>query len=238
MSAEERDETRFAVSAPGGETHAILQRAVAPAQALFVYAHGAGGHRAHPTTRALAAALGARGIDVARFDFLSRARGRTAPDRMPVLMETFRAVVAALRERCASPRLLLGGQSMGGRTASLLAAEGFECAGLLLFAYPLHPAGRPESLRDEHLARIGVPVLCCNGTRDDLCRRELMEAVVARLPASFAMHWLLGADHGFHVRKSSGRTDAEVTAEVAERAAQWIGQLDSTAPSSTRGTES
>ncbi len=236
MSTKEGGETRFAVSAPGGETHAVLERAAGPAQALFVYAHGAGGHMEHPTTRALAAALVARGIDVARFDFLYRARGRSAPDRMPVLIETFRAVVEALRERCAPSRLLLGGQSMGGRTASLLAAEGFECAGLLLFAYPLHPTGRPESLRDEHLARIGVPVLCCNGTRDDLCRRELMEAVVARLPASFTLHWLAGADHGFHVQKRSERTDAEVLVEVAERAAQWIAHLDATPSKSTRGT--
>ena len=111
---------------------------------------------------------------------------------------------------------------MGGRAASMLAADGFACAGLLLFAYPLHPAGKPEKLRDAHLSSIKVPVLCLNGTRDALCRRDLMESVLATVRAPWEMHWLEGADHSFHVPKSSGRTDAQVLDEIGMVSRLWL----------------
>jgi uncharacterized protein len=93
----------------------------------------------------------------------------------------------------------------------------------LLLAYPLHPAGKPEQLRDAHLPQIRVPVLCFNGTRDALCRRELMEQVLGTL--SWQMHWLEGADHSFHVLKSSGRTDDAVLKEVAAVSRGWLSRL-------------
>jgi hypothetical protein len=114
---------------------------------------------------------------------------------------------------------------MGGRAASMLAADGFPCDGLLLLAYPLHPAGKPEELRDAHLAKIKVPVLCLNGTRDALCRRDLMESVVDRLTSGWTMHWLEGADHSFHVLKGSGRSDGEVLNEIAEACSSWTSGL-------------
>jgi predicted alpha/beta-hydrolase family hydrolase len=114
---------------------------------------------------------------------------------MPVLKESVAAVANRVRDR---RKLILGGRSMGGRAASMLAADGFACDGLLLLAYPLHPADKPENLRDAHLAQIRVPVLCFNGTRDPLCRRDLMEPVLARL--SWRMHWLEGATHSFRVK--------------------------------------
>jgi predicted alpha/beta-hydrolase family hydrolase len=113
---------------------------------------------------------------------------------------------------------------MGGRAASMLAADGFDCDGLLLLAYPLHPAVNPEILRDAHLAQIRVPVLCLNGTRDALCRRDLMDRALAGL--SWQMHWLDGADHSFHVLKSSGRTDDDVFREVTEVSGAWLSQLN------------
>ncbi len=111
---------------------------------------------------------------------------------------------------------------MGGRAASMLAADGFACDRMLLLAYPLHPAGEPAKLRDAHLSRIVVPVLCFNGTRDSLCRRDLMDAVVARLGGNFRMHWLEGADHSFHVTKASGRTDADVLDEIGTTTRAWL----------------
>ena len=114
---------------------------------------------------------------------------------------------------------------MGGRAASMLAARGFACDGLLLLAYPLHPAGRPDQLRTAHLPDIRVPVLCLSGTRDDLCRRDLMEAALREVTTDWTMHWLEGADHSFHVLKSSGRTDAEVMAEAADAASSWLERL-------------
>ena len=144
---------------------------------------------------------------------------------MPVLKASIAEVVARVREERAPRRLVIGGRSMGGRAASMLAADGFECDGLLLLAYPLHPAGQPEKLRDAHLARIGIPVLCLNGTRDALCDRNLMEPIVSGLNR-WQMHWLEGADHSFHVLKSSGRTDDDVMAEVGNTARDWRSRLD------------
>ena len=173
---------------------------------------------------ALGKALAARGVEVVRFNFPYRDNGSGRPDPMPVLMECIHCVVARTRKELNPERLFIGGRSMGGRAASMLAAEGFDCDGLLLFAYPLHPAGKPEKLRDAHLPRIRVPVLCFNGTRDALCRRDLMERALAGVQASWQMHWLEGADHSFQVLKSSGRDDAQVMEEVGEVTASWLEQ--------------
>jgi predicted alpha/beta-hydrolase family hydrolase len=167
---------------------------------------------------ALSSVLSAIGLEVVRFNFPYREKGSRRPDPMPVLM---RSIVSQAEKLAGKNRLLLGGRSMGGRAASMLAAEGFACEGLMLFAYPLHPAGRPEKLRDAHLERIPVPVLCFNGTRDALCDRILMEKTVSGLKG-WTMHWLEGADHSFHVLKSSGRTDGEVLQEVGDGAARWL----------------
>ena len=98
------------------------------------------------------------------------------------------------------------------------------CDGLLLLAYPLHPEGKPEQLRDAHLPAITVSTLCINGTRDALCRRDLMEPVLARVGPRFHMHWLEGADHSWHVLKSSGRTDADVLDEAGRACEEWLAQ--------------
>ena len=173
---------------------------------------------------ALGRVLAARGVEVVRFNFPYRDNGSGRPDPMPVLKECIRSVVARTRKELHPARLFIGGRSMGGRAASMLAADGFDCDGLLLFAYPLHPAGKPEKLRDAHLPRIRVPVLCFNGTRDALCRRDLMERAIAGVQAPWQMHWLEGADHSFHVLKSSKRDDAQVMEEVGEATARWLGQ--------------
>jgi predicted alpha/beta-hydrolase family hydrolase len=152
---------------------------------IFICAHGAGGHKDDRGMLALDETLSGIGLEVVRFNFPYREKGRKIPDPMPVLK-------AAIAERASSQKVIIGGRSMGGRAASMLAADGFACLGLLLFAYPLHPAGQPEKLRVAHLPDIKVPVLCFNGTRDELCRRDLMEQHV---PAAWDMQWLQGADH-------------------------------------------
>ena len=141
---------------------------------------------------------------------------------MPRLKRCLEAVVSRTRKELGPRRLIIGGRSMGGRAASMLAADGMACDALLLLAYPLHPAGKPEQLRDAHLPQIKVPVLCFNGTRDALCRRDLMESALASVRAPWEMHWLEGADHSFHVPKSSGRTDADVLEEVGDASQRWL----------------
>jgi uncharacterized protein len=175
-------------------------------------------------TRAAQTLAGA-GFNVVRFNFPYREKGSGRPDPMPVLKAAVAEAAARARRELAPRKLIIGGRSMGGRAASMLAADGFECDGLLLLAYPLHPAGRPERLRDAHLPRIGVPVLCLNGTRDALCERGLMDPIVSGL-SGWQMHWLEGADHSFHVLKSSGRTDEQVMQEVGTTARSWLSGLN------------
>lgn len=209
------------------EISAAVDRATtAEARDVFVCAHGAGGHMDDRGMLGVATHLRSRRLDVVRFNFLYTEKRLRRPDPMPLLMECFAAVVARARDELAPQRLIIGGRSMGGRAASVLAAGGFSCDGLLLLAYPLHPAGKPEQLRDQHLPAIRVPVLCCNGTRDTLCRRDLMESVLQRVGAAWQMHWLDGADHSFHVLKSSGRTDGEVLEEVTDATEAWVSTLD------------
>jgi predicted alpha/beta-hydrolase family hydrolase len=187
--------------------------------AVFVCAHGAGGHKDDKAMLRLAAMLEPLGLEVIRFNFPYREAGSKRIDPMPVLKQSF---VENIKK---SKRLIIGGRSMGGRVASMLAAEGLQCDGLLLAAYPLHPAGQPEKLRDAHLPDIRCPVLCLNGTRDALCRRDLMERALQTVTAPWTMHWIEGADHSFHVLRSSGRTDAEVDLEIKDSVSRWLATI-------------
>lgn len=194
--------------------------------ALFVCAHGAGGSMSDRATYAAASEMRRRGLGVVRFNFLYKERGSSGPDQMPKLMDTFAAVVEHARRELGKRRpLVIGGRSMGGRAASMLAADGFDADGLLLLAYPLHPPGKPEQLRDAHLPRITMPVLCFSGTRDPFCTPALMERVLKTVTTRWEMHWLEGADHSFHVLKSSGRNDAAVLEEVGAATAAWLPSL-------------
>jgi len=186
---------------------------------IFLMAHGAGGHKDDRGMLQLAQVL-APHMEVVRFNFPYSEAGSARPDSMPVLKESMAAAATRVRD---GRKLVIGGRSMGGRAASMLEADGFACDGLLLFAYPLHPAGKPEKMRNAHLSKIRVPVLCFNGTRDALCTRELMEDAVGGLP-NWTLHWLQGADHSFRVLRSSGRTEALVYAEIAEITQGWLAQ--------------
>lgn len=208
------------------ETSAVFEPGEGAEQGIvFVCAHGAGGSMNDRGMLATAKALRSRGIGIVRFNFLYKEKGSGRPDPMPRLKECFAAVVARARKELEPRKLIIGGRSMGGRAASMLAADGFDCDGLLLIAYPLHPAGQPEKLRDAHLPAIRVPVICFNGTRDALCRRDLMDAALKTVKTNWVMRWVEGADHSFHVLKSSGRTDSEVLLEIANAAEVWAARL-------------
>lgn len=194
---------------------------------VFVLAHGAGGNMNDRGVLAASKAMRAAGLGVVRFNFLYKERKAGRPDPMPLLMDT----VAAVTERAAEElgpgqKLIIGGRSMGGRAASMLAASGFDADALLLLAYPLHPPNQFGKLRDTHLPQIEMPVLCINGTRDEFCRRDLMVRTLALVKPVWTMHWLDSADHSFHVLKSSGRADADVMAETSQATGQWLGGLE------------
>ena len=209
------------------ETSAVFEPATSgSASTVFVCAHGAGGNMADNGMNQTARTLRARGLDVVRFNFLYKEKRSGRPDPMPLLQKCIGAVVDRTRAECQPRRLLIGGRSMGGRAASMLAADGFASDGLLLLAYPLHPAGQHDKLRDAHLPAITIRTLCLNGTRDALCDRALMESVLQRVGPRFEMHWLEDADHSFHVLKKSGRTDADVLEEIGVATASWLARLD------------
>lgn len=220
-----RAEWRIAVG--NDETSAIYEPAV-PANdtgMVFVCAHGAGGSMHDRGMTQTAETLRAHGLGVVRFNFLYKEKKSSRPDPMPRLKECLTAVVSRTGDELSLRTLIIGGRSMGGRAASMLAADGFDCGGLLLLAYPLHPAGQPEKLRDAHLGAIRVPVLCINGTRDALCTPALMETALKTVKTEWTMHWIDGADHSFHVPKSSGRTDAQVFEEIGSVARAWALQI-------------
>jgi predicted alpha/beta-hydrolase family hydrolase len=186
----------------------------------LVLAHGAGSGMGHPSLVRVQTELARRGTTVVTFDFPYRARGRGAPDRMPVLVAAFRAVLDAIRGDVPE-RLFLGGRSMGGRAASHAVAEGVVARGLVFLAFPLHPPGQPGTSRAAHLATIRVPMLFVQGTRDTFARPDLLDGVLATLPSA-TLHAIPEADHGFHVPKRTGRTDVEVSDEVVTTVAAWI----------------
>jgi len=218
-----REPAAWEIDVNGEPTTALYEpAAAAPTSTLYICAHGAGGHMSDKGMLAVTGALLARGLSIVRFNFVYREKKLNRPDPMPQLEDCVAAVAKHALTLLQPQRLLLGGRSMGGRAASMLAAKGYACDGLLLLAYPLHPAGQIEKLRDAHLAQIQVPVLCFNGTRDALCQQELMEKTLARLSGRWTMHWLQGADHSFHVLKSSGRSDRDVLDEVGAATQEWL----------------
>ena len=176
----------------------------AAAPLTFAFAHGAGAPMDTPFMTAFAEALGARGWRVVRFEFPYMAKRRLhgkrrPPDRAPRLLACWQAVIAALGPE----RLVIGGKSMGGRMASLV-AEAAGVRGLACLGYPFHPAGKPERLRTEHLAALTVPTLILQGTRDSLGNRAEVEGY--GLPPAIRLHWAEDGDHDLKPRKASGRS--------------------------------
>lgn len=224
MATRERQRTggEWRVRVGTEETSAIYEPASGGEGALFVFAHGAGGNMNDRAVVSTSRALNERGVATVRFNFLYKEKKSGRPDPMPKLKDTFSAVIDRVRAEISPPTLIIGGRSMGGRAASMLAADGFDAAGLLLLAYPLHPPGKPEQLRDAHLPSISMPVICFNGTRDPFCTPSLMEEVLKRVATNWEMHWVEGADHSFHVLKSSGKTDAQVLDQMSDTIQNWV----------------
>lgn len=187
----------------------------------FVYAPGAGSNVHDPFGTFACRTLAERGVRAIRFQFPYQEAKRRSPDRTPVLEATWRAVIDAVRD---GSRLVVGGRSMGGRIASQVVAQGENADALALFAYPLHPPGKPEQRRDAHLPSIGVPAFFCSGTNDAFATPEELREAAALVPGA-AVHLLEGADHGFAVRKTSGRTRDEVWAEAVDAMWEWLRAL-------------
>lgn len=225
----ESERLRFAV-AGAGEVSAILMR---PERArwLLALAHGAGAGMTHPFLEKLARELAAVGVATLRYQFPYMEERRRAPDSPAVATSAVAEAVRTAAKAAPGLPLLAGGKSFGGRMSSQAAAQGLleNVRGLVFFGFPLHPPNKPGITRAEHLAKVAMPMLFLQGTRDTLADLKLLRPVCAELGARAQLHVIETADHSFHVLKSAGRTDGDVLKELAETTAAWAGKLQNTA---------
>ena len=196
----------------------------ADAAATVALAHGAGAPMDSPFMNRVAAGLSAQGLRVARFEFPYMARRRTekrrgAPDREPVLRATWIEVVERLG---GGARVVVGGKSMGGRIASMIADEVGAC-GLLCLGYPFHPPGQPQKLRTAHLAELRTPALVVQGTRDAFGTKD--DVAGYRLSRSISVHWIAEGDHSFKPPARSGRTEKENVEEAIAVVVEFVSSL-------------
>ena len=192
-------------------------------RATYVFAHGAGAGMQHGFMAALSQALFDQSVATLRYQFPYMERGSKRPDAPALAHATVRAAVAAARERLPGTPLFAGGKSFGGRmTSQAQAAAAMPgVCGLVFVGFPLHPAGKPGIERAAHLAQVGVPMLFLQGTRDELAELALLQGVVRGLGDAAELHVEEDADHAFHVRARSGRTDAQVVPALTAAVAQW-----------------
>ena len=221
------DASALSIDVPGrGAVSALLTKPDAPL-AAFVCAPGAGAGRAHPFMQTGAAGLAARRIATLRYQFPYMERGSKRPDSPTVAHATVRAAVAATAAAMPGVALIAGGKSFGGRMTSQAQADEPlpHVHGLCFFGFPLHPAGKPATDRGAHLAKVDVPMLFLQSTKDALADVNLIEQQVASLAPRATLHLVTAADHSFHVPVRSGRTDAQVMEEILDAMAAWTARI-------------
>src|SRR5204863_1390764 len=217
FTSSRQKELTFAVGEGVGSVSALLLRPDV-ARLLYVLAHGAGAGMRHPFLESIAQRLAARGIATLRYQFPYMERRAGRPDSPAIAAATVRAAVAEAARVAPGLPLVAGGKSFGGRMTSTAPAEQ-PLPGvreLVFLGFPLHPPGRPDDKRAEHLERVQIPMLFLQGDRDEFADLTLLRPVIKRLGGRATLHLVEGGDHSFHVLKRSGRTDAEVMDEIAD----------------------
>ena len=219
-------ELRIAVDERAGDVSGLLVRPDS-ARLLYLLAHGAGAGMRHPFLETVARQLDGRGIATLRYQFPYMGRRASRPDPPAVAAATVRAVVAEAARVAPGLPLVAGGKSFGGRMTSTAQAEeplpGVR--GLVFLGFPLHPPGRPDDKRAEHLAQVRIPMLFLQGDRDEFADLKLLKPVVKRLGDRATLHLVEGGDHSFKVLKGSGRTADQVMNELAATIDGWATSL-------------
>jgi len=206
------------------------------APAAILLAHGAGAPMDSAGMQGVCESLAGAGLRVLRFEFGYMAARRTGkgrpPPRAESLIPEYEAAVTAARARLGPGRLVIGGKSMGGRVASMIADDLFaqaRIAGLLCVGYPFHPPAQPAKTRTAHLADLRTPALIVQGTRDPFGSEQ--EVATYALSPAIALLWLQDGDHDLKPRRSvSGFTLADHVATMASRVRAWVEDLDGTPP--------
>ena len=215
-------EERLRIPVPDrGDVSGIYARP-SGADATLVVAHGAGAGMDHPFMAGFTRAVNELGLATLRFNFLYMEAGKRAPDRAPVAIEAWRAAFDAATARAdAGEPVWAGGKSFGGRMASMAVAEGMPAAGLIFLGYPLHPPGKPENVRAEHLLPIPVPMLFLQGTRDPFATAAVLEPTLASLGDRATYHPIQDGGHSFEV-PGAKRDPRQSAADVAPVVVEFI----------------
>ena len=208
----------------GGVSISGLWLKPATARAWLVLAHGAGAGMAHRSMAALADGLSERDIATLRYQFPYMERGSKRPDPPAVAHAAVRAAAAEAARLAGELPLFAGGKSFGGRMTSQAQAIAPlpRMGGLVFFAFPLHPAGKPSVARADHLSHVDIPMLFLQGTRDALAVLDLLRPVVTGLGALATFALAEDADHAFHVPAKTGRRDMDILSELLDAAAAWM----------------
>ena len=219
-------ESKFVASSEKGEVSSLLMRPT-DAKWLLVLGHGASTNMRHATLQTIADRLMDVGIATYRYNF-PYAESGGGRNSNAVCIESVRAAVAAAHQIAGDLKILAGGHSFSGRMTSTAAAEEpvSHVRGLVFFAFPLHPAGKPSTDRAEHLGDVTVPMFFLSGTRNKLAELKLLEPVCRKLGDNAILHLLDTADHGFKVLKRSRKTDEDVFVEMARVISEWLTKLD------------
>ena len=215
-------EIRFTATPEKGEVSAILMR---PDKAthLLVLGHGASTSMRHATMQRIAEVLADRDVATFRYNFPYSENG-TSRNSTATCIETIRNAVRAAKKAAPDLKLLAGGHSFGGRmTTTAQSEEPLEnVKGLVLFSFPLHLAGRPDTKRAEHLSAIRIPMLFLSGSRDELADLELLRPVISDLGSTSTLHILDTANHGYKVLKKTRTSPEDVFEEMARAVDEWI----------------
>ncbi len=197
------------------------------ARLIYVLAHGAGAGMRHPFLESISQRLAERGIATLRYQFPYMERRARRPDTPAVAAATVRTAVVEAARLAPGLALVAGGKSFGGRMTSTAQAEeplpGVR--GLVFLGFPLHPPGRPDDKRAEHLNRVAIPMLFIQGTRDEFADPKLLRPVLKRLGARATLHLVEDGDHSFRVSKRTGRADADVMGELVQVIGDWTGRI-------------
>jgi len=207
-------------------THSVsaLWQRPASAHCALALAPGAGAGITHSFMADMAGKLAERGIATLRYQFPYMQRPSRRPDPPALCHATVRAAVGSLSELAGSLPLFAGGKSFGGRMSSQAQAVAplAGVRGLVFLGFPLHPANKPAQTRGEHLAKVEIPLLFLQGTRDALADLTLLEPLIERLGKRATLRVIDAADHSFHLPARAGRSDQEVRSQLADLIATWI----------------
>ncbi len=212
------------IALDGDAAVSALWLAPANAKAAYVFAHGAGAGMAHKSMAAIASGLADRGIATLRYNFLYMERGSKRPDAPALAHNAVRAAVNETARLAPDMPLFAGGKSFGGRMTSQAQALAPlpSVRGLVFFAFPLHPAGKPSDERAKHLSDVAIPLLFLQGTNDALAEPDLLKPMVNALGKRATLALFEHADHSFHVPAKTGLKDPQVLAEILDTAAAWM----------------